>query len=187
MVQETATVNAKLSLYEQYKKKQEQQSEVYNQEQLQNPKAKRKVNDWFKFPWKAKSTMNKSLKLDEQVLVFYLTQKYQVKLKLVPIVSGNLIVVNNKVHKLNPRMIWKYDKYNAYIIREIDRLPVSNEDYDEIRDTSRDTDNDVPLIKAVLGAIQKKQSGLEGNAKAIIIAVVVIAVIGFGAYMLFGA
>jgi len=81
-------------------------------------------------------------------------------------------------------MIWKYDKYNAYIIREIDRIPVSNEDYDDIAGSSRDTDSDVPLIKAVLGAIQKKQTGIEGNK--LIIIIVVIAVIGFGAYMMFG-
>jgi len=145
---------------------------------------KKKVVDWFKFPFKARSAMKKSLKLDEQVLVFYLTQKYQIKVKLVPIVSGNLIVVNNKVHKLNPRMIWKYDKYNCYLIREIDRLPVSNEDYDNIAGSIRDTDNDVPLIKAVLGAVQKKQNPIEGNK--IIIIVIIVAVIGFGAYMLFG-
>ena len=127
----------------------------------------------FKLTRKMKSLMKKSGKSVDSVLVLYLTQKYKIEEKLCPVISGDLVVVRNKVHRLNPKKIWRWGKHTAYIIREISRTPVSNEDYDEVVAKGDDTTSDVPLIKAVLGAIQKPAIAKKNT----IIAVVVIAII----------
>jgi len=125
--------------------------------------------------------MKKKKKKPGYVIVQYLTANYEVKFMLCKVVSGNLVVVENKVHKLNPDKIWRLGKDSCYILREIDRNPVSNEDYEEIKERGDDTDGDVPLIKAVLGAIQKNKVSAETNKNNIVIigviAVVVVVVI----------
>ncbi len=135
----------------------------------------------FKFPIAVRGLFKRAQKSDKHILIFYLTQKYQLRIKLCPIVSGNLVVVNNKVHKLNPRMIWRYGKFSVYIIKEIDRTPVSNEDYDDVKKRGEDTESDVPLIKAVMGAVQKS-STLEKRNMWIIIILIAVAV---GAFLIF--
>lgn len=135
----------------------------------------------FKLPFKAKKSVNKANKLPDSVVTQYLTQKKDIRFKVCKVVSGNIIVINNKVHKLNPKHLWRYGKNFWYIHREIDREPVSNEDYDEVRARGDDTDADVPLIKAVLGAIQKPTTKLGGNWWIIAI----IAVIAIVALVLF--
>lgn len=133
----------------------------------------------FKFPGKAKRMIGKSQKNPEYVVSQYLTQKKDVKWKLCKVVSGNLIVVNNKVHKLNPKHLWRHGKQFWYIHREIDREPVSNEDYDTLQVQKRDTDADVPLIKAVLGAVNKPNKAVNKNIGIIILIALVVGVIGF--------
>ena len=130
----------------------------------------------FKLPWKAKRLMKQADKKPDRVLVQYLTQKYQVHFKLCKIVQGNLVVVNNKVHVLNPKYNWRYGKHMWYIIREIDRLPVSNRDYDMVRARRDDTEADVPLIKAVLGAVQK-QSTMGGKSTWIVVVIIAVVVL----------
>lgn len=114
------------------------------------PKRKR-----FKLPFKARSALKQGTSRADKVAIMYLTQKYQVRFLAAKIISGNLIVVDNKVHVLNPKAIYRYRKLCFYIIREIDRLPVSNMDYNKVKERRDDTEADVPLIKAVLGAVQK--------------------------------
>ncbi|GAH81499.1 unnamed protein product, partial [marine sediment metagenome] len=77
----------------------------------------------------------------------------------------------------NPDKVWRFGKDSCYIIREIDRNPVSNDDYEEVRGRGDDTDADVPLIKAVLGAVQKQKSSLETNKNTIIIIGIIVAVV----------
>jgi len=112
----------------------------------------------------------------ERVLVQYLTSDYQMLFKDCKIIGGNLIVVNNKVHVLNPKRVWKYKKLTFYIVREIDRQPVSNDDYDAVKARKDDTEADVPLIKAVLGAVQKPNP-LQGKGTWIAIGIAVIVMI----------
>jgi len=97
----------------------------------------------------------KADKKDGFVLVQYLNMKQQISFKLYRIVGGDQVVIDNKVHTLNPKDMWRYKKTLTYIIREIDRKPVSNQDYDAVKQRGDDTSSDVPLIKAVLGAVQK--------------------------------
>lgn len=111
------------------------------------------------------------------VVVQYLTTNYDIKFTLCKIVSGNLVVIENKVHKLDPDKIWRLGKDSYYILREIDRHPVSNDDYQEVRSRGDDTDADVPLIKAVLGAVQKNKSSAETNKNTMVIVGVIAAII----------
>lgn len=130
-----------------------------------NPRKRKKRRvKTFKLPFKAKSTLKKSSKSPEYVVTQYLTQKKDIKFMMCRVISGNIIIVNNKVHKLNPKYLWRYGKNFWYIHREIDREPVSNEDYEIIKNSHRDTESDVPLIKAVLGAVNKP-SKVVGGAK----------------------
>lgn len=127
----------------------------------------------------------KADRVSNAVLVQYLTQKYQVKFLVCKVVSGNLVVIDNKAHLLNPKYTWRYKKQLWYIIREIDRKSVSNIDYDKVKARNDDTEADVPLIKAVLGAVQKKTtSPLQGKNIWIIIGLAVVAAVIF--FVFFG-
>jgi hypothetical protein len=145
-----------------------------------------KTRKWkWKKPSKMKSLEKKSNKKADHVLVEYLTQKYTVRRMLCRVVAGNIIVVDNKVHMLNPKDVWRDGKNVWYKIREIDRLPISNRDYDKLIKQKRITVNDAVIIKAIVGAIQKKEIGKE--AKKWIIWIVVLGVLGFLAYVFFFA
>jgi len=130
-----------------------------------------------KTPKILKKLMKRKRKKNGYVVVQYLTVNYEVKFMLSKVVSGNLVVVENKVHKLNPDKIWRLGKDSCYILREIDRHPVSNDDYEQIRERGDDTDGDVPLIKAVLGAVQKNKASTEMNKNGMVIAGVIAVVV----------
>lgn len=157
-------------------------SELEKRQLILEERLSRKKKE-FKLPFKARRLAKLSMKKPNQVLVQYLTQKYQIKFMLKTIVSGNLIVVANKVHVLNPKKVWRYGKHIWYIIREIDRIPVSNEDYDEVKGRKDDTEADVPLIKAAVGAVQKQQIIAD---KKVWIIIAVIAAIVIIVFFLFG-
>jgi len=148
-------------------------------EQKSNGKKKK-----LKVPFKVKSNFRKANKDPQQVVVLYLTQKYEAKWKLCKIISGDLVVVANKVHQLNPKVMWRYGKNRLYILREIDRKPVSNSDYNKVIARKDDTEADVPLIKAVLGAVQK-QKGLAAN-KGIIIWIIIAVIAAVALFTFFG-
>jgi Ni,Fe-hydrogenase I large subunit len=146
-------------------------------------KKKRKFR--FRFPsFRIKSMMKRTEKKDEMIIVQYLTQKYGVKFIPCRVVGGNIIVVNNKVHVINPKTLYRFGKHRWYIYREIDRRPVSNIDYNKVKKRRDDTEADAPLIKAVLGAIQKPSLSL--GSKNLWIVVLIIAAIGIVLYFLFG-
>lgn len=138
----------------------------------------KKTKKKFKMPKKLKALLKKRKKKPDYVVVQYLTMDYEVRFKLCKIVSGNLVVVENKVHKLDSSKIWRLGKQSYYILREIDRNPVSNSDYQEVKNRGDDTDADVPLIKAVLGAVQKQKSSSETNKNtAIVVGVIAVVVV----------
>jgi hypothetical protein len=130
----------------------------------------------FQMPKKILNLFKRADKTVNSVVVLYLSQAYKMEFKLCKIVSGDLVVINNKGHQLNPKMIWRWGKYSAYIIKEIDSVPVSNEDYDDMVKRGTVTAAHVPLVKAAVGAIQKEQK--KPISKNSIIAIVVIAVVG---------
>lgn len=143
-----------------------------------------KTNNWkWKKPRKMNRLEKKSNKKADHVLVEYLTQKYTVRRMLVKVVAGNILVIDNKVHMINPRDVWRDGKNVWYKIREIDRLPISNRDYDKLIRQKRITVNDAVVIKAIVGAIQKKE--LTTVAKKWIIWLIIGAVAAFLVYIFF--
>jgi len=134
----------------------------------------------FRFPGKFQRVMKKSLKVPNKLLVFYLNKFGKMELpKLLPILDGDMVVVHEKPYEVNPKAIWRMGKYNIYLIREIDRRPVSNEDYDEVKKRGDCTDSDVFLIKASQRAIQKQAKKELGKGMLIVIGLVIVGIVIF--------
>lgn len=134
----------------------------------------------FKVPFKWNSIMKKSKKKRNLILVFYLNIKNEIEPpRLHPIYSGNMVIIKNRPYEVDPRAFWSLGKYKCLLIKEIDRRPVSNLDYSEIRARGDATDSDEFLIKAAMKAMYggvKKQLGKGG---LIAIGILVLVVIGF--------
>lgn len=120
-------------------------------------KSKREEVD-FKVPnkWKTAFKKSKAKSTEGKVLVEFYNQKYEIEgPKWVPIHEGNIIIWNNKAYKYDPEAVWrrKLKGYPmAYQIREIDRLPISNKDYSQLRGTDRSPEDDAILLKMLLQA-----------------------------------
>jgi len=127
-----------------------------------------------------KSLSNKSSKTSEYVLVQYLHNNRRISFILCKVISGNIIVVNNKGHELNPKAIWLNGKNMWYIIREKDTKPVSVSD----KVTGHSTDDHPVLIKMVLGAVQKKE--IAKDTKKIAMIIIAVAVLGLIGWIIFG-
>jgi len=138
----------------------------------------------FKVPYVLKKLSRQSIKKPDYVLVQYLTLKQQVEFKLCRIIGGDVIAIDNKAHNLDPRDVWRHKKHLWYIIREIDRQPVSNRDYEEVKKRKDDTEADVPLLKLVFGAINKSSNPLKNSQ--MILWVIGLAVAGVVAFVVFG-
>ena len=141
----------------------------------------------IKWPFKWKQGFGKANKASkDQVVVVMLNKKGELEQpKLMPIYAGNLIVWDNTVYEFDPRAVVRIKglkKYPmAYLIKQIDRRPVSNLDLDEIRARGDSTESDEFLIKAALKAQTAK---LELKSNMIIIAIVILLIIGLVVYFL---
>jgi hypothetical protein len=110
----------------------------------------------WKWPFGWSWTMRKSKQRD-RILVFFLNIKGELESPMVvPLYYGNMVIIRNKVYEVDPRAFWIVKAgaktYKLLIIKEIDRRPVSNLDYSEIRKRGDATDSDEFLIKAALKA-----------------------------------
>lgn len=139
------------------------------------------ANKWK--PRKLDSLHKKSMKKPEYVLVQYLRNNQTMDFQLSKIISGNIIVINNKGHKINPRLVWRHGKYFWYIVPEWDTEPVGPKYLEKIRKLQRNTDNHPILMKMVLGAIQKKE---ETKMKIGAGWIIGLAVVGIILWMVFG-
>ena len=129
----------------------------------------------FKWPFKWKATMGKSLRARDKVLVLYLNVKGDIeKPRLLPIESGNMVIVKNRPYEVDPRAFWRLGKYKCLLIKEIDRRPVSNLDYVEIKRRGDATDSDEFLIKTAMRAVQL------GAKKPIKVAAVILVLVIIG-------
>ncbi len=99
----------------------------------------------------------KQAKKPEYVLVQYLRNNHRMDFQLTKVVSGNIIVIDNKGHTLNPKLVWRHGKYFWYIVGEWDKEPIGPRYLEKIKSLERSTDNHPILMKMVLGAIQKKE------------------------------
>jgi len=126
------------------------------------------------------SLSKKAAKKPEYVLVQYLMNNRRVKFQLCKIISGNIIVINNKGHEINPKYTWIHGKHIWYIVREKDTKPVSVTD----KVTGWKTDDHPILMKMTLGAVQKKE--LAEDKKKIITVIIILAVLGLIGWIIFG-
>ena len=115
----------------------------------------------FKFPLKWRSVMKLANKKGNQILVWYFNRKGTIEPpKLHPLYASDMIIVRNKPHEVDPRAFWRLGKYQCLCIKEIDRRPISNLDYNEIKARGDSTDSDEFIIKAamqaVFGGLKKK-------------------------------
>lgn len=135
----------------------------------------------FKFASKWKQAFKLSRKKRNQILVIFLNVKGEIETpKLYPIYSSNMVIIKNRPYQVDPRSFWRLGKYTCQIIKGIDRRPVSNLDYDEIRKRGDSTDSDEFLIKAAMQAAFGVSKAKQLDKKAlIIIGIIVIAAIVF--------
>lgn len=144
----------------------------------------------FKYPFKWKSAMKKSTGkvAEDKVLMIYLNIKGEIEPpRLVPLYSGNIIIWKHKAYEFDPRASWttKLGKkiVKCVIVREIDRRPVSNLDWDEVKARGDSTDSDEILVKMVTKAVMEKAK-TQIN-KGVIIAIVVVVIIIIVGFLLF--
>jgi len=140
-----------------------------------------KANKWK--PRKLNSLHKKSIKKPEYVLVQYLRNNNLMTFKLCKVISGNIVVIDNKGHTLKPKAVWRHGKYFWYIIGEWDKEPIIPRYLEKIRKLQRGTDNHPILMKMVLGAVQKKD---ELKAKKNIGWIIGLAAIGLILWMILG-
>lgn len=162
--------------------------EKNQKEKKDDTKSSKKQWKWPR-PWTSKMIKSQKKQARDQVLVFYLNIKGEIEAPVLqPLYSGNMVIIRNKVYEVDPRAFWTvkigFKLYKVLLIKEIDRRPVSNLDYSEIRKRGDATDSDEFLIKAALRA--QLSSAAKSVSKWIIIAIV-IAIIAAIAYFLFAS
>jgi len=141
----------------------------------------KKKKNKFKWPIKWKSIFKASRKKKNQILVWFLNIKGEIETpKLYPIYSSNMVIIKNRPYEIDPRSFWRLGKYTCQIIKGIDRRPVSNLDYNEIKRRGDSTDSDEFLIKAALQAIVGTVKSKPMDKKVmIIIGIVILAAVVF--------
>lgn len=139
-----------------------------------------KTKKWS-WPFKWKGKINKGNKERDMVVVLYLNIKGELEEPIVvPLYSGNMVIIRNKVYEIDPRAFWitrvGFKTQKVVILREMDRRPVSNLDYDEVKARGDCTDSDEFLIKAALRA--QTSQVLPGVNKWVVIGIILIIVVG---------
>jgi len=143
--------------------------------------SKKKKKNW-KFPFKWKRTMNKSLRhtKTEKVLCFFINIKGELEPPvLLPIYNGNTLIYKYTVHEVNPMDIislpYKKKVYKLLIYRIFDRKAVSIRDYGEVKKKGDSTMDDEVFIKAMLTAKASQISKQQIGKGALVIGGLVIA------------
>ena len=149
----------------------------YGQKIKETQEHLKKQKKW-KWPWKVRREMDTSKKVKDQILVFYLNVRNELEMpRLYPIYGGNMIIIRNKPYLLTPLAVLSHGKYKCVVIREIDRRPVSNMDYKDVKARGDSTESDEILIKATLKAMLGPTK-TPMNKNMIIIVVVIIVIVG---------
>ena len=136
------------------------------------------------FKWNAKQLKqfkaSKKKNSRNKVLLFYLNIKGEIETpRLYPLYSGNMVIIKNKPYEVDPRAFWNMGKYKCMVFKEIDRRPVSNLNYDEIKRRGDATDSDEFLIKAAMKAIQGGLKKPLNRGAIVLIVIAVLVMLGF--------
>jgi len=145
--------------------------------------SKTKKKSW-RFPFKWKRTMNKSLKHTqiEKVLCFFINIKGEMETPiLLPIYNGNTLIYKYTVHEVDPRDIItlpiKKKVYKLLIYNIHDRKAFSPRNYGEVKERGDSTMDDEVFIKAMLTAKASQISKQQIGKGALVIGGLVIAAI----------
>lgn len=162
---------------------------VEEKNQAEKKEDTKKKKKGFKFPGKWTGKLKKGQKTRDTVVVFYLNIKGEMEAPVLqPLYSGSMVIIRNKVYEVDPRAFWTVrigmKMFKVLLIKEIDRRPVSNLDYTEIKKRGDATDSDEFLIKAALRAQVSQQN--KQISKWLIIGIIIAAVAGLG-YFLFAS
>jgi len=133
----------------------------------------------FRWSFKQKAIFKNKKKKKKEVLVWFLRVNGEIELpKYYPLYYQDMIIIKGKPYKVDPRMFWRMGKNMVLIVKEIDRIPVSNLDYEEVKFYNRSTENDKLIIKAAMQAKMKKDERKPINKNVmIVIGIIVIAAI----------
>jgi len=134
----------------------------------------------FKWSFKIKSIFKKKKK-GKEVLVWFFGVNGEInEPRYYPLYYQDMVIVKGKPYKVDPRTFWRMGKNLVLVIKEIDRIPVSNLDYEEIKSYNRSTENDKLIIKAAMQAKMMKGETKPVNKNVmIVVGIIVIAVIIF--------
>lgn len=123
---------------------------------------KKSKKDW-KMPGKWKRNVGKYTKKPQQnkVLIIYLSAKGEIESPMyLPVLGGNIIIYKDKAHEFDPSDMFLMKAGNkvakVLIIREIDRKPVSNKDWAEVKGRGDSTRDDEVLLKMLKLAMVEK-------------------------------
>lgn len=137
----------------------------------------------FQFPFKWRKVMKLANKKGNQILVWYFNRKGTIEPpKLHPLYASDMIIIRNKPHEVDPRAFWRLGKYQCLCIKEIDRRPISNLDYHEIKARGDSTDSDEFIIKAAMQAVfggLKKKVAMNKTALIVLGVIAAIAIVFF--------
>lgn len=140
-----------------------------------------KANKWK--PRKLIQLNKKLKKKPEYILVQYLRNNNRMNFKICKVISGDIVVIENKGHRVDPRMMWIHGKYFWYIVGEWDKEPIGPRYLEKIQKYQRSTESHPILMKMVLGAVEKKESLKNKKQIGWIIG---LAAVGLIAWMIFG-
>jgi len=137
----------------------------------------------YRFPFKWKKVMKLANKKGKQILVWYFNRKGVIEPpKLHPLYASDMIIIRNKPHEVDPRAFWRLGKNQCLCIKEIDRRPISNLDYAEIKARGDATDSDEFIIKASMQAVVGMAKKKVAVNKA---ALIILGLIAAGAIIFF--
>lgn len=152
-------------------------------EKIKHTKEFMKKKKKFRFPFKWRKVMKLANKKGRQILVWYFNRKGSIEPpQLHPLYASDMIIIRNKPHEVDPRAFWRMGKNQVLCIKEIDRRPISNLDYAEIKARGDSTDSDEFIIKAAMRAIlgmAKKKVAINKTVLIILGIIIVGAVIFF--------
>lgn len=115
----------------------------------------------FNYPFSWKVKMKRSPKSKDKVLVWYLNARGTIEPPmLVPVYAGNVVIIRDRSHEFDPRALCNvrmgFKLYKALLIREIDRKPWCNLDWNKVKARGDTTRNDEILLKMLRLAMVEK-------------------------------
>lgn len=157
----------------------------YRKEKAETELLKKEIpfpNSWKKIFRKSEKKSN-----IDMVIIELLNVKNEIEpLTLAPLYDGSMVIHKNKAYDFDPRALYtikiKNKMYKVLVINERDRRPVSNLNWDEIKQRGDSTDSDEIILKMIKRAqIDKIKKAMSASW---ILWVIIAGVIGLVIYLM---